>query len=449
MNVMTFEQKVENTIKKHNLFQTNDRVIIGVSGGADSVALLCVLRAIQHKFNLTIEVCHVNHGLRPESAQEQGFVKHLCDMHGLKFHVREVDCAALAKSWNMSVEEAGRKIRYEFFEEIAQGDKIATAHHMNDNVETVLMRIIRGTGLKGLAGIPYQRNNIVRPLLDVSRKEIEEYLQEENQYFVTDSSNLLDIYTRNKLRLNIIPQIEKQLNPNFVETMSASVQTFKEDAEYFQDVVNDVIDDSCWIMDELCSINREKFTKHHRAVQKRVFQKLIFDMIGIEASAALLNNLVDGCNGKIGTQIDINQKYHVLVSRNEILIKPVEAFKQNTGTVRAKLNSVVSVGYSQIKITETFESNPIQNTPTTFYLPARLWHDRMTFRTRRNGDIIHITENMSKKLGRLFTDKKVDEHLRNNYWLLTNGLWDIYWIPGLFGSRFKDRTGNFVKFEVL
>ena len=311
------------------------------------------------------------------------------------------------------------------------------------------MHMVRGTGLKGLAGIPYQRGNIIRPLLDVSRKEIEEYLKENHQYFVTDSSNLLDVYTRNKIRLNIIPQLEKQLNPNFVDTMATSIQSFKEDADYFQTVVNDVIDDTCWIVDDMCSINREKFLKQHRSIQKRVFQKLIFDIIGVDVSAALLNNLVDGCNGVVGTQIDINQKYHVLISRNEILVKSVVADNQKPKSIRAKLNTVVSIGCKQIRITETIEHNPIQNTPTTFYLPERLWHDRWEFRTRRNGDIVKVTGNMSKKLGRLFTDKKVDEHLRDNYWLLTNGMWDVYWIPDLFGGRFDDRTGNFVKFEIL
>ena len=446
---MTFEQKVEQTIRKHNLIQNNDRVIIGVSGGADSVALLLVLLDLQPKFNMSIEVCHVNHGLRPEAVGEQGFVKALCNQYGIQYHVTEVNCEALAKQWGMSIEEAGRKVRYDFFEEIANGDKIATAHHMNDNVETVLMRMIRGTGLRGLAGIPYHRNNIIRPLLDVSRKEIEAYLKKRHQYYVTDGSNLVDIYTRNKIRLNIIPQIESQLNSSFVSTMANSIQSFKEDAEYFQEVVNDAIDDTCFIMGDVYCIHKERFAGLHRSIQKRVFQKLIFDMTGFEPSAFLLSSLADSVDADIGTVVDINQKYHLLVARDELLIKSVDAFQQNQTTVKASLNTVVSVGSHRVKITETVECTPIQNTATVFYLPYHLWNDNFEFRTRKNGDIVHVTENISKKLGRFFTDKKIDEYKRDTYWLLTDGTQKIYWIPDLFGARFQARTGHFVKFEIF
>lgn len=446
---MDFEQKVEKTIRKHNLIQYNDRVIVGVSGGADSVALLTALCAIRHNFNITIEVCHINHGLRAEAHDEQLFVERLCAAYGLPFHVKEVDVAVLAKTWNMSTEEAGRKVRYDFFAEIANGDKIATAHHMNDNVETVLMRMFRGTGLKGLAGIPYQRDNIIRPLLDVSRKDIEQYLDENYQKYVVDGSNLLDIYTRNKIRLNILPQIEAQLNPNVIATMSASIQSFREDADYFQTVVNAAIDDFCIICPDICSINREKFLTTHRAVQKRILQKLICDVTDVDVSSALLENLVNGCSNAVGTQIDINQKYHLMISRGDIFIKPRDCFQRNLTVIKPVLNSTVMVGCHQIKITETHETTPIQNTATVFYLPRNLWNGSVTFRTRRNGDVLHVAQNMSKKLGRFFTDKKIDEHLRDNYWLLTSGWLCIYWIPGLFGGRFKDRTGDFVKFEIL
>lgn len=446
---MTFEQKVEQTIRKHNLIQNNDRVIIGVSGGADSVALLLVLLDLQPKFNMSIEVCHVNHGLRPEAVGEQGFVKELCNQYGIQYHVTEVNCEALAKQWGMSIEEAGRKVRYDFFAEIANGDKIATAHHMNDNVETVLMRMIRGTGLRGLAGIPYHRNNIVRPLLDVSRKEIEAYLKKRHQYYVTDGSNLVDIYTRNKIRLNIIPQIESQLNSSFVSTMANSIQSFKEDAEYFQEVVNDAIHDTCFIMGDVYCIHKERFAGLHRSIQKRVFQKLIFDMTGFEPSASLLSSLADSVDADIGVVVDINQKYHLLVTRKQLLIKSVDAFQQNLTTVKASLNAVVSVGSRRVKITETVECAPIQNTATVFYLPYHLWNDNFEFRTRKNGDIVHVAENISKKLGRFFTDKKIDEYRREAYWLLTDGTQKIYWIPDLFGARFQTRTGHFVKFEIF
>jgi tRNA(Ile)-lysidine synthase len=224
-------RKMINTIEQHNMIQANDRVIVGVSGGADSVALLRALRAVQSNYNLTLIVCHVNHKIRPGAAErDQKFVEELCRELGVECHVKEAHVETLAKEWNMSDEEAGRKVRYDFFNETAGVyGKIATAHNKNDNAETVMMRFMRGTGLHGLTGIPYQRDNIIRPILDISRDEIEEYLEEIGQTHITDETNLQPIYTRNKIRLNLIPEIQREFNPNFVETLTNNISTYRDE----------------------------------------------------------------------------------------------------------------------------------------------------------------------------------------------------------------------------
>lgn len=209
--------KVQNTIKKFNMLCNNDSIIVGLSGGADSVCLLHVLLAIKDKYNLNIFAAHINHNLRgEESLRDENFVKNLCNSYNVKLFVKSVEIAKIAASQNISTELCGRNIRYDFFNELSQelNAKIATAHTASDNCETVLFNIARGCSVKGLCGIPPVRDNIIRPLIEVTRTEVEEYCNNNFLDYVTDSSNLTDDYTRNKIRHNAVP-VFKEINSNF------------------------------------------------------------------------------------------------------------------------------------------------------------------------------------------------------------------------------------------
>ena len=215
------EQKALLALRQYSLFTQGDRIAVGVSGGADSVALLRFLAQVSGQFGWRLTVCHVHHGLRgTEADRDEQFVRELAGQLGLPYAVRHIDAAALALENHLSVEEAGRDARYAFFAETAgEGGRIATAHTLDDTIETVLMNLIRGTGLHGLCGIPRIRGNIVRPLLDVTRAEVEEYLALLGQPYCTDSTNLSDDYTRNRVRHDILPRL-RELNPNFTGAMA-------------------------------------------------------------------------------------------------------------------------------------------------------------------------------------------------------------------------------------
>lgn len=215
------EQKALCALQQYSLFSQGDRIAVGVSGGADSVALLRFLAALRPQFGWDLVVCHIHHGLRgAEADRDECFVRALAEQLGLPCAVSRIDAAALALRDHISVEEAGRTARYAFFAQTAgEGGRIATAHTLDDSIETVLMNLVRGTGLRGLCGIPRIRGNIVRPLLDCTRAEVEDYLGALGQPYCTDSTNLTDDYTRNRIRHDILPRL-CELNPNFPGAMA-------------------------------------------------------------------------------------------------------------------------------------------------------------------------------------------------------------------------------------
>lgn len=215
------EQKAVAALRQYSLFRQGVRIAVGVSGGADSVALLRFLAQLRQQYGWELTVCHVHHGLRgAEADRDEQFVRELAQRLGVPYAVRRIDAAAIALRQHISVEEAGRAARYAFFAEAA-GEQgcIATAHTLDDSIETVLMNLVRGTGLHGLCGIPRVRGNIVRPLLDCTRADVEEYLAALGQPYCTDSTNLSDDYTRNRIRHEIVPRL-CALNPNFSGAMA-------------------------------------------------------------------------------------------------------------------------------------------------------------------------------------------------------------------------------------
>ena len=230
---MEMVEKAKEYIKKYKLIQPRDQVILGVSGGADSVALFRVLLSIRDELELKLFVLHVEHGIRgQESIADAEFVEALCAKYGVDFECCNVDAIGTAERDGISVEEAARNIRYSLFEKKARElelngpVKIAVAHNANDNVETILFQMVRGTGVKGMCGIDPRRDNIIRPLLFASRNDIEEYLVELGQNHRTDSTNFDTTYDRNKIRHNIMPMLS-EINPKAISHINQSAEILR------------------------------------------------------------------------------------------------------------------------------------------------------------------------------------------------------------------------------
>lgn len=218
------KDEVLNTIKKYNLIESGDRIVIGVSGGPDSILLLHILNELKKELDFEIFVAHINHMLREEADEETEYVIDFCKKLNIECFVKRIDVVEIANNLKRGTEETGRKIRYEFFNEVLEktgSNKIATAHNNNDKVETILMNILRGSGTAGLKGIEAKRDNMyIRPLIEITREEIEKYCIENKLNPKIDKSNSENIYTRNKVRNVVIPYIKKEFNPNILKTIN-------------------------------------------------------------------------------------------------------------------------------------------------------------------------------------------------------------------------------------
>ena len=236
--------KILSTINKYNLIQKGDKIVIGVSGGPDSMCLLDSLYCLKEKLGIEIFVAHINHMIREEADEETEYVKEYCKNKNIKCYVKKADVEKLAKEQKLGTEEMGRKIRYEFFKEIAKkenANKIATAHNLNDNVEIVLLNLLRGTGVSGLKGIEIKRieNDIeyIRPIRECERKEIEEYCEKQKLNPKVDKTNLESIYNRNKVRNDLIPYLKREFNPNILEGINRLSDIAREEEEYFDEII--------------------------------------------------------------------------------------------------------------------------------------------------------------------------------------------------------------------
>ena len=237
-------EKVIKTVDLYNMFGRSNKVLVAVSGGSDSVALLHILTNLREKYSLEVEAAHVNHCIRGESAdRDEEFVKELCASLGVKLHTLRYDVPALAESGGMTLEQAGRKVRYDFFESVCGDGEIATAHNLNDRIETFLFNFTRGSALKGLCSIPPVRDNIIRPLIDCSKEEIIDYCNDNGIAFVTDETNADTVYARNRIRLNVLPELEI-INPSFLKTALRCIGSLNADEAFLSESAFEVFNDS-------------------------------------------------------------------------------------------------------------------------------------------------------------------------------------------------------------
>ena len=458
--------EVQQTIEKYNMFNHGDTVVVGVSGGADSVMLLHCLNTIKDKYNLHLIAAHVNHKIRPGDAENDAlFVENLCKEWGIEFHLKEVDIKALAKETGMGEEEAGRFVRYGFFRDLCMDEdgnyigKIATAHNANDNVETVLMRFMRGTGIQGLSGISYKRDNIVRPILGVTRADIEAYIEENGLTHITDKTNFESIYTRNKIRLELIPFMQEMFNPNLIETVTNNIQTYREDTEFIEGFVDKFYKSYCWwsTEDRRClNCARVGLKNEKPSIAKRVIIKAIKEIMGKEqtgVSPQKIEEIYKAVNAEVGTIIVLNDGFEVLVDYDNMVFKPSNLEKNmNEFVVEDELTmDEIHVTYPEFHLDLGYERVyewEIDNNGQEIYLPEEyIKGKKLTLRTRREGDIFRVSDDCHKKLNRVFVDKKVNKVGRDNKILLCDGN-EVLWCVGEFATRFKNRSGQFVRIRV-
>ena len=327
------EEKVLETIRKHELIENGDTIVIGVSGGPDSMTLLNVLILLNkmQKINCKLVVAHINHGIRVEADEETKYVQEFCQKNNIPCYVRKEKVEELARESKIGTEEAGRKARYEFFDEISQktsSNKIAVAHNKNDKIETIIMHVLRGSGTSGLIGIePIRENKYIRPLIETAREDIEKYCLENNLEPKIDKTNLESIYKRNKIRNDLIPYIKKEFNPNIVKTINRLSEVATEENEYLEKIAKSEFENISVnlennLQEKQVALDLKKFNNLELVIKRRVIlytiSKVTGSTVGIEK--VNIDEIIKLCKNNIGN------KYLTPTKNIKILVKNRKVF---------------------------------------------------------------------------------------------------------------------------
>lgn len=282
---MDFIGKVRATVQRFRMLQDGDRVIVGVSGGVDSVVLLHVLALLRDEYGISLIVAHLDHGIRgEESRREADFVRGLAQGMSLPFETMLVDVPAMARKRRISLQEAAREARYRFYEEVRKkhgAQKVVLGQTADDQAETILMRMIRGAGLRGLKGIPPVRSGVfIRPLIEIARQDVERFADAEGLSWVTDSSNIKDIYLRNKVRRELIPHLEKEYNPSIKRGLIRIASILSREEDYLDGKADEVANGLMRGNDGELILDIPKLMAFHEALCFRVLQKALGRVLG-------------------------------------------------------------------------------------------------------------------------------------------------------------------------
>ena len=432
-----------------------DRVIAGVSGGADSVCLFLMLLELREKIGFDLIAVHVHHGLRGEAAdQDQQFVEALCEQHRIPLEIFRVNLESIAKKRKQSLEEAGRMVRREAFDSVCKkygGNKIALAHHQNDNAETLLWNLSRGTGLDGLGGIRPVNGKFIRPLLCMNRKEIEEYLAKRKQSYCIDETNAGTDYTRNKLRHLVLPILEEQVNSAAVRHMNETMEQIWELQEYmqeqveaaYQECVQEHFEKACWIQ-----IQQKSFETFPELIKKMVIRKGMEQVGGKkrDLSHKHVDVMMELMNKQVGRTLDLPYEMHAKRNYEGIRLEKQRTYsfgEEKKAEIMQECMSELNIPGETIltdrnlklrcKILEKPKNLSIKDIPQKIYTK---WFDygiiksSLYIRTRQAGDTIVIDEKgHQKKLKNWFVDEKIPKEVRDSQLLLAENN-EILWVLG-------------------
>ncbi|MGA1864577.1 MAG: tRNA lysidine(34) synthetase TilS [bacterium] len=468
---------VRSAVLDYGLLEENDRVLVACSGGPDSMALFHILKEISSEYALALYLIHLNHGIRKEADEDEAFVRQIASDSGLEIIAGRVDCVTLSKRWKMSLEGAARKARYEFFSAQARNlgvSKIALGHTADDQAETILMRLLRGSGLKGMAGIsPVRRRDgvcYIRPLIRCQRPEILKYLSSVNIPFKTDKTNLKPCCTRNRIRLELMPYLKKEFNPSLVNTLSKTAELLREDHLALKEIVSgiekqiekgskkiDTAEDALKILPFIEISGRETQYLHIKdlkaqplGIQRRILQKSLsrfnqkpgsLHFEHIQAIIRLMNRSEGGGELDLPGGINVYRSGGNLfltrygTGREKYLKGRSDEEKGDINHYPLNIPGITFIPFFNLTLNASLlDLNEITEMPTD-PKAAFLDYDTITgpfqIRSRFPGDRFHpLGIPAEKKLKEFFIDMKVPRKIRDVWPLLAGGS-KIYWVLGL------------------
>lgn len=430
---------IKHNILEKNLIAPGDNVLIALSGGPDSVFLFHNLRKLRNSLSFNLYASHINHMYRGKDAMhDEEFVRELCEKYGIKLFVKRKNATEYAKELKVTEEEAGRILRYDFFKENLNefgGGKIALAHNLNDQAETVLQRIIRGTGIDGLSAMTFKKDNLIRPMLNVSRAEIMNYLHDNKHGYCIDITNSQDIYGRNKIRLNLIPYLEQNFNPNIQNSLYRMSEAMERDKKIiekyielkFGSVLKEKTDNKI-VMDMklLASLDIEERGR----IIRRGIKELKGNTVNIEMKHIdCAINLIKA--GKTGKKINLTEGFTIETSYDNLIInKTVEKvpdFEYNI--VLNEKNFIKEINKSLFLTLKDISEADIKN-KNIITIDYDAIKGSIIARNRRTGDIMTpCGMSGNKKIKDIFIDLKIPTEERDKKLLIADDE-NILWLEG-------------------
>ena len=404
------EKAIIDNCKVYSLIPKGSVVTVALSGGADSVALLYALNRLKDRLGITVKAAHLNHLIRGDEAfRDEEFVKNLCSSLDIPLICEEIDVPKLTKKQNLSLETAAREIRYEFLNRICEGGLIATAHTASDNLETLLLNLARGSAIGGLCGIPIKRDNIIRPIISVTREEIEKYCCVNNLSFVTDSTNLSDDYTRNKLRHSIVPVL-KELNPKIEKTVLKTSRSVTEISNMIKSSAENYI--------------RENFADNKLDVSN-------LDGLNPEIAKRVIIEFVKICDSDVSLEAcHIENIYKICLKCGKTGI-PKNKYCQNKNGYLFVGSNDENLKKTEFSVEITKISENVNNLLLNNSLDCDKIVGKLVLRTRQSGDSIRLANRgCTKKLTKLYNEFSVPVYLRDTLPVISDDL-GVVWIHGI------------------
>ncbi|MFI5451991.1 tRNA lysidine(34) synthetase TilS [Pedobacter sp. UC225_61] len=438
-------QQFTDYIKKNALFSKLDKILLAVSGGKDSALMVQLFKLAGFQFS----IAHCNFNLRgDESQRDEAFVKLLATTLGVSYHVVHFDAKAYANGHHLSIQMAARDLRYQWFETLRQENGynfIALAHHQNDSIETLLLNLTRGTGISGMHGILPKRDKLIRPLLFLSRHQIDELVKENDINFVEDSSNESTKYARNKIRLAVIPQL-REINPNLEHTFAQNITRFAQTEEVLQNVITQTRKE---IVRE---INGEFYFSIEKIKELKPQKLLFFELLKpYHFTNKLVDEILESLTKQSGTSF-YSHTHRATINRNEVMISALSKEQMHKNQFIHPKDERILVENQQILIAYT-TSNAVENTRNKAFIDADKLIFPLVVRFKQDGDrFMPLGMKQYKKLSDFLIDSKVPLPQKEKIPLIINGNGEIIWVVGLRqDNRYKvtATTKKVAIFELL
>ena len=426
-------KKIKKFIEDNNLIEKGNELILGISGGADSMMLLHYLYTYKEEYEISLRVAHIHHGIRESADLDAELVEETCRVYQVPFHRHNCNIKELAKERKGSEEEIGREERYNFFISLLNPSaRIVTAHNMNDQAETMMMRFFRGTDIKGLGGILPKRDNIIRPLLCVTRKGIETYCEKHQVVYRHDETNFLPIYTRNKIRLECTPYIESAINPSVVKVLGEHSKLYREEEAFLETYTKELYDKLATFEKEELILDGTLLKSQHSYMQKRIFYMAIGELTGSQKDIGSkhLESCLGLLNGQRGKEIPLPGEVTLRKVYDTLVLA-----KQKITTIAYE--RMLALGVQEIpeahlvlslKLVTKEEIEQKNENLYTKYIDYGRIKNGLQIRTRKPEDYISVGTG-TKKLKKLFIDDKISKDVRDCLPLIADGD-EIIWIAG-------------------